>query len=691
MAITPKQAPNQLMELLPLLLGEKTTSSQQATANTGPLQQVFAGAQQPMTPDLYQALIGSIFNTAAQQIPELTAAFANATGSRSSSNSGLALGLEQLRQRSGQEAAGKILDYNQNQQRIAADAAGGIATATRGATSTQRQGTATNPLIPLVGGFALNQLDKRGFLDNPGAALSGISDGISSFFAPSTSGFDYAGLDSQMGFGSAVDSAPVFSNFNDSAGSFFGGASDLLGGVGGFFEDIGSGIGDFFSGFGFADGGTVKPQAGGMIPARANAPMAVADGATMGADPNQLMQAILMQAMMPQPSAPPPINPINFLRYLLPTSGFNIYNYADGGVVGRGRGYADGGMIRNRNYMGAAPVRGGMNVIEGMGPGGSSVGSEVLRQIIGNTVSMVDTGRMSGGNGTVEGRETAGGAVNMAAGNPLGNQVATAMLGALAGMTAPQAVASLTSSPAAGALTNPAISSLAGVPTGLMGFVQSMVEAARRESLATTDIATSADPLGAFLGAINAANPAAGINTSGLTTGVAADAANAASAINSNDPISNLIAVTNNFAQSGGNGSPSTGYGGYGPDSSADGAYGGYGGYGSDDSASSAYGGSMTGGSSGSLSGGRGGDSSDGGGVGDSSTGPGGADFANGGLIRGPGTGTSDSIRAKSRDAGGPTISYSNGEIVIPRDTVQKFGEQYFLDLIQKTHMPARK
>lgn len=58
------------------------------------------------------------------------------------------------------------------------------------------------------------------------------------------------------------------------------------------------------------------------------------------------------------------------------------------------------------------------------------------------------------------------------------------------------------------------------------------------------------------------------------------------------------------------------------------------------------------------------------------------------GMVRGAGTGTSDSIAAVNRDTGQP-IALSNGEMVIPADTVRKKGTEFFERLIEKTHTPS--
>lgn len=61
--------------------------------------------------------------------------------------------------------------------------------------------------------------------------------------------------------------------------------------------------------------------------------------------------------------------------------------------------------------------------------------------------------------------------------------------------------------------------------------------------------------------------------------------------------------------------------------------------------------------------------------------------FADGGVIKGPGTGTSDDVPARGPD--GRRIQLSNNEFIIPADVVQKLGPQFFHSLIAQFHTPA--
>lgn len=69
--------------------------------------------------------------------------------------------------------------------------------------------------------------------------------------------------------------------------------------------------------------------------------------------------------------------------------------------------------------------------------------------------------------------------------------------------------------------------------------------------------------------------------------------------------------------------------------------------------------------------------------------------MANGGkvkgrMVKGPGTGTSDSVDAVNKDTG-EAIKLSNGEYVLPADTVRKVGKESLDRLVKDTHKPVRK
>jgi hypothetical protein len=95
-----------------------------------------------------------------------------------------------------------------------------------------------------------------------------------------------------------------------------------------------------------------------------------------------------------------------------------------------------------------------------------------------------------------------------------------------------------------------------------------------------------------------------------------------------------------------------------------------------------AGGGSSDGGGTGSGNG-----TGNGGGPGDSA-GPG---YADGGIVFGAGTGTSDSIRVKPKQAGGKTLNYSDGEYVVPKDVVDALGAKTLDDICAAFHTPVNR
>lgn len=735
MAIAEKQASNPLLDLLPMLLGQKTTSSQttSSSANTAPLEQVFANASQPMDPASYDALMAAAFDSAARQIPELTAALANATGTRSSSNSSLALALNEANNRAAQQGIGQVLNYNQGQAQIAGNAAKGIADSTRSQTQSgsQKQGTATNPLAPVIAGWGLNQFDKMGGLKGLSSSVGSVFDGISSFFNPSSDIANSIGSEWNMapslgfsGAGGSGGSDFGFSDWGAGVADFAGDVGDTLGGwvdagtdwIG----DIGSGIGDFF---GFADGGMTGrapmaggwdgsyaagfcnprmapnmrmwnpvarsggyanggPVGGGMIPARARAPQQVADAATAGQDPNMVMQMILQQAMMPQPMQAPAPSPMNFLRYLLPMSGFNITQFANGGMPGgRGMGgYADGGVVRNRNNMGPAPTRTGTGAVDASmysrpsqqtqqsgtsngsagGPGGGGVNSDQLVRMVSQISSLLDTGRQTGqmGNPAVSDQRASDIAAMNAADNYASRDKTLAAFASLAaGIAAPAIVGpELASVMSATGLTASPVSALNKA-------IQAAIEG--NASYSQSKAVDASSPVG---GAVAVGGPA----NEGMS--VSPDSVDS---LGLSPNMSQVVAPSlMGYFGDAGSDAANAGYGDRGPaGSSGDGHDQGEG--------PGGYNGPSSGGSLG-----GGGSSSGGGSFGG---GTGGMGDANGGLLRGPGTGTSDSIPAKSRVPGEKGTSFSNGEFIMPRDAVEFYGPQFFQDLLMKAHAPVRR
>lgn len=662
-----KQGSPDLMGVLQTLLGQKTTTNTSSSANTAPLQQVFNNAMQPMDQQLYNNLIASIFNTSAQQIPELTAALANATGTRTSGNSPLALALNEQNNRAGQQAAQSILTYNQNQQQTAGNAAAQIAGATKGTTQTQKQGTAANTPALALGGFLLNQADKRGLVDKGMKAVSGM-------FGGGGNATDYISNSPLTNFGSEWDMAPssylapeVASSFDMPVGSSEGSSDWSLGGVGDALGDWGSGVvdaGSDFLGdvgntvggwwddisgfFGFADGGRIGRQVGGW-----NSPV------------------------------------------LSPVFPGRTFWQAESQV--RPNSYADGGTIRNRNYMGGPLQRYGMNAVDAaamQGPQGAPAGldsiagngginSDMLRQLMTRAMQQAD---MTGGQGGIEvapNMTTPGSAINNAMGDPLGQSIMNSVIGNVLGM----GLSSATQNPMA--LQAASLGGKAmGVPIGgVFGVLAAMAQAGMAGQGATNAINQAQDPLAAMMIGIESSRPGYIGDLSGATNSDSlAAAANAVSAINGLDPLDALMGVTNAF----GTGTNPSGVGDFGGGGfntggvdlgSMDDSWG------VDTNPGATDSGSDPGGSND----GTGAESGPGEAGNSAGSGEGDTTAADGGMIHGPGTGTSDTIRAKNRIPGGRNARFSDGEFIIPADSVKVLGEDFLNRLLQATHTPVNR
>jgi hypothetical protein len=296
-----------------------------------------------------------------------------------------------------------------------------------------------------------------------------------------------------------------------------------------------------------------------------------------------------------------------------------------------------------------------------------------------------DLGRDSEG----EYGNTVGQSVNARAGNPLGNAVAQALAMAALGMIAPNVVAGATGSLPAAQMTNTAIKAGTSQSTSPMNLAITLAQAIAAEREATSAIQTAEDPLGAMLSAFQAVDGSIG-DLSAVGSDNLAAGANAASAVTRQDPLDALMAASNAFGTA--PAAPAAPIDVYGP-VGGDGDAGGYG-LGGD------YG--DTGGAS--LGGGLGGGGF--GGIGDAGYG----DFADGGLtrmatgktgvkkkpsagmIKGPGDGTSDNIRAKSTVPGGKGINVSGKEFIVPADVTAVPGVQTMLEtLIKNYHTPVNR
>lgn len=687
--------------------GTATTSqSETSTANTDPLMQIFGQQMQSSTPAGMEALIASIFEQGANKVPGLTQQYANASGSRVGKNSGLQLALAELNRTLGKDAAALVLD----QQAKTSNTAAAIAQATKGNTTTQNRTTPSstvrtgNPAAAGglgLAGFGLNAADKLGVLDmfkngkkgaggvagtagtsSPVLDANALTAGYDSYdfqgplagydnpvsgdmFMPGAIGADGYGGFSDIPGGSSVDfdlgnmagSGVNFGDFGTSVGDAFGGIDwsngfassggvideaassigydaydwgsglDAVADTGGGFFDA---IGDMFSGW-FADGGLVQASKmrtfadGGLVTknekdapkpktstlfSRRNAALEEAlEAAVAGKDANSAYQMRLKSDVTDVPVKK-----------------------------------ADGGIIRNKNNMGAPAARYGTGVVNFSGERPAGYGSPAAFQAMPATRDPRSVSSASGGSltsGQLQSspallelllqnqRDTVGNDAEAGADNPGGIGAHNDAIGSVTAGELGMSLASVIGGMALGPLGGMAVSALGNA----LGGPQSL------QSQAVNSLS-------------QAAQNALGIGVGSSTN------AGGLNAVNGMDHMSDTFSSVNanNPSAVGGFGGSAVG------DTGSDaGMGGGIGGGGNSAGEGNGMGGTGTGG--------IGADGSEG------STGM----AADGGHIKGPGTGISDSIPAR----------LSDGEFVISKDVVDMVGVDFLQNLQDLFHTPA--
>lgn len=176
-----QQLTNQLMQQQQQAAQQGTqagtsTANTSTSANIDPLMAVFNQGMSGMTPEAMSALISSIFSEGAQNVPSLIGAYANATGSRASNNSPLKLALGDLNRQLSTQAVQAMLNYNQQGQQNAGNAASQIAANTRqtaqtGTTAqTNAQTSNTDTTQQQTGATQSTQQQRQTTTANPGSA-----------------------------------------------------------------------------------------------------------------------------------------------------------------------------------------------------------------------------------------------------------------------------------------------------------------------------------------------------------------------------------------------------------------------------------------------------------------------------------------------------------------------------------------
>lgn len=678
---------SQLPALLQSITGSKKTES--VTANTDPLAQVFASAMANvgMSPEQMQALIGSVFQEGAAQVPVLTQAYANAAGARTTGNSGLQLALGDLNKSLSTSAVQAMLQNNNTNRQIAGQAAGGIAGATK--TGTTKVAPNYAQLGLMAGGSLLNWADKK--FDLTGKAGKALGMGaepgavdVASQQAPTLMG------DAMPQFGnmSGVSIDPMSAGMMAGPGmgdTYFSGAPDVGSGLSGGFDweapigalgtDLSFGGGDiptmdwgmggagawdtggasFLDGmdgltdwFSFADGGPTN-----IFQRRDQAIQAAADStASTGTDTNAVYQQTMgIGSPMAAASAPAAVtttapNGQTGLRGMIRRR----LGFANGGAVSAGQrpgyGYANGGVIRNRNNMGAAPAR-AMTPAYTVNSNSAGTGNAqgLSSAAMGTTTKR---GLRTDGDGPDDGGNNPTG---VGGGGGLGLDSTTVagigLAGSLAGIPGIGSALGLANSNNNDeAVSNLGIAALSMI-NPVLGLIAKGVQAVNARN----------NPAGAAggggVGGIGGGEFSGEENPNNDPTGITGPTPTGTVSIGTvTDEAGNAMPGLSDISNIGGTEGGDIG----GPDG------GGIGGAG--------------GGGEGAV-GGATGDFADGGRV--------------GGLIRGPGTGTSDSITLPSKVPGGNSIQVSNDEFIFPADVVRFYGTDKLQRMLDAVHTPVNR
>jgi hypothetical protein len=584
MATTLPEYQSQLPALLKSF-GEKTTTS--ASGNTAPLDEVFRNAMTAsgMNVQDMSTMIESIFREGSTKVPELANLYANSTGGRVSGNSALNLASGDLNRQLTTQAMTALLNHGNTNRQIAGTAANGIAQATRGTTSSTKP--KVNPLVTILGGTLLNKLGKNDTAKNLLNKVFNNEDSPTDISLAGTP-TDHLG-------------DPYSSGMYDNTGGGDGVEIDFGGG------DLGSNM--VFDGLDY-----------GPDPTSVD----FGDGGGFDADFDQY--------------APIDATNLDFdTGSFLEEFGDWDLGFKNGGSLNavnrKPRGYADGGVINNRNkVINGAPTSRPAPLVQAMQ-------QQVVRPPATGTPTRRPRGELlenstvygeSGGNGMTNADNT-----NGVVGDADSNAAAVAGaigLAASLGLGIPSAV------------TSAAMTAM-GIPNSSMNPVSNLMSAL---------ISAMTSP-------------------EGFPAPEGFDQATVDSIANDNDAaVAGISAGSAGGTTGGANADGGTG------DTGSDGVAGGTG-----------VGTSGTDGSAGSDGGNSAGTSAGGGTTGGDTTGGGAGTYRDGGLIRGPGTSISDSIRAVSREPGGPDVSYSNNEYVMPEDVVRFWGTKKLDEMKNALHKPA--
>ena len=649
----PTDLGTQAANLLTLLGGTKTTTS---PGDTGALQSTLGQLQGTD----YEAMLKAIFQQAGGQIPGLQQALGNAVGARSGGNSAVQAALQKLLAQTSTGAMDQIAKLQSQNMQTQANIGGNIAQATKG--TTERKGTDlggglanATKLVALLQGAKTLGVDKwvkdlagTGTANTPGT-LAGAPAMSMAPAAPNM--FSSAALSSAQAPQAASQEFNPFAGYDYSAQNL---------------TDIGIAPGSISSGGAMQE----DPLAFLQTPSYDYSNQNLAD---IGIDPGSVNYSGGMEE-----------DPLAFMEF------------ADGGLVKKAEGYADGGTVRAGGSRRSANPTIDITAPETLL---AQAASDELRGQFGAQGSTVSTPLATLSAGDIANRVTSAGSLNQPIGGGSGNGTAGGFntgptLGGKAFNTAVGKAGALSN--ISGVFGGPTLGPIGGVlgiagqlgnaktpeqVLGVMGKAALNIAKPGLGSLAgfVTDptvktgvnLVTALNPFGALWGATSALTglPSAGELASntvqnyqlGQTLNPESNLFGSLSAgydvNNSADPLGSLIGALG--------WSPAADAAAVGDADSTTGvSLGRYGG-------SRNSGGNHSFGSESARSSMGGGDTS--------STSNGNTAAANGGPISGPGTGTSDSIPAR----------LSDGEFVMSADVVDALGEDFFNQLQQAFHTPV--
>lgn len=620
-----------------------TSSTTTSSANTDPLMSIFGQQAASATPEGMQSMLTDLFTRGAQAVPGLTQQFANSSGSRVQGNSGLNLALGELTKTLAQQAAELMM----RQQQAAGSTAAQIAQATAGKTTTGattapatsqtvQTGNPTAALLTGLGGVGLNAADKLGLFKGLKGAVSGgtatggvpfeanfpasgvLSDAAGGLSNPSYDVSNVASFsgngdqfgnygESLAGFGDASSAANAgsgaFDSLMDSGSMLFDGLSNTISDAGTQVADAAGNAFDDFSSW-FADGGLVKVES---LMERRKRAMAEAEGAAnSGGDANETYQKTMAGSGGKDGSKEQPVKK------------------------------ADGGVIRNKNNMGAPISR-------GMGSSAMNFNGQPQQSITDVASSPAAGSPSASGTSGNSGNSLTTGQLQS---NP---ELLMKLLEKETGASALAGPNSTVGTPSQNAAV------VGGIMTGLAGLGPLGALGSLGAQALTGNKSIQSLAIDALMGELGLKSRTPGLTASGLGDSAAGPGeADPGIAAGTTDALTGFLGLNDNF------GTGSSDFGGHG---SNDGTAGG-------GAANGGIGGSA--GDANSGAGGMGGGDGSGSGGGD-------ATAADGGKMDGPGSGISDSIHAR----------LSDGEYVLSKDVVDIVGVPFLDSLQHRFHTPA--